>query len=78
MTALHQFSVTYTWRRRSRHGPSRHFTESVTFQAADMTEVYRLAQREGERRYPRCDWRVLGCVELAPSASMSASEVAHD
>ena len=64
------WTITFEWHTRPRFRKGRIRTCKVAFAAHDLTEVYVVAKKDGETRFPRHNWRIIGCEELTvPSAS---------
>lgn len=58
------WSVEFEWHTRPMFRQGRLKTCRVAFAAPDQTQAYELAREEGQKRFPRHKWKVVGCQEL--------------
>jgi hypothetical protein len=62
--AMRYFSITFEWHTRPLYRKGRVKQCSVVFAAENQTQAYELAREDGNRRFPRHKWKVVGCEEL--------------
>lgn len=58
------FSVEFLYHTRPWFRKGKVKREQVAFVARDITEAYRLAVEDGQHRFRRLNWSIIGCKEI--------------